>query len=108
MDFTVAGVLLDACVLGALSAASAYGYELTQKTQTLLGVSESALYPVLRRLLRDGYLETYDESYDGRNRRYYRITEKGAGALRGYERDWKQYKDDIGTFLNGGDHIEQE
>ena len=113
MSFIVAGVLLDACVLGALSNAPAYGYELTQNTQTKLGISESALYPVLRRLLKDDFLMSYDEPYDGRNRRYYKLTEKGALALREYEGDWMRYKNNIEHFLkraeenqNGGDQHE--
>jgi|GEM_PF-434134 len=99
MNFIVAGVLLDACVLGALSSAPAYGYELTQNTQTKLGVSESALYPVLRRLQKDDFLMSYDEPYDGRNRRYYKLTEKGARALHEYEGDWLRYKNNIDQFL---------
>jgi PadR family transcriptional regulator PadR len=99
VNFIVAGVLLDACVLGALSDAPAYGYELTQKTQSRLGISESALYPVLRRLLKDKLLTSYDEPYDGRNRRYYKLTEKGTRALREYNADWLQYKINIDHFL---------
>jgi len=102
MGFTVSGGLLDACVLGALSAAPAYGYELTQKTQTLLGVSESTLYPVLRRLLKDGLLTSYDEPYDGRNRRYYQIAESGEALLDEYTSDWQQYRDNIESMLKGG------
>jgi PadR family transcriptional regulator PadR len=102
IKFTVAGVLLDACVLGALSKAPAYGYELTQKTQTLLDISESALYPVLRRLEKDGLLTTYDQPFDGRNRRYYQITASGQEMLSAYKNDWSQYKSNIDTFLKGG------
>jgi len=99
MSFIVAGILLDACVLGALSCAPAYGYELTQNTQKRLGISESALYPVLRRLLKEGLLVSYDEPYDGRNRRYYKLTEQGAKALREYEADWLRYRENIEHFL---------
>ena len=102
MGFTVAGAMLDACVLGALSMGPAYGYDLTQKTQSRLGVSESALYPVLRRLLKEGLLETYDEPYDGRNRRYYRLTAGGGTALAEYRSVWRRYKNDVEFFLDGG------
>ena len=107
MKFAVAGVLLDACVLGALAKAPAYGYELTQKTQSLLDISESALYPVLRRLQKDDLLTTYDEPYDGRNRRYYKITDKGVEVLQGYREDWQQFKGNIESFLKGGKKGEQ-
>ena len=102
MKFAVAGVLLDACVLGALSKEPAYGYELTQKTQSLLDISESALYPVLRRLQKDELLSTYDKSHDGRNRRYYQITKRGKELLNEYQDDWVQYKKNIDVFLKGG------
>jgi PadR family transcriptional regulator PadR len=103
MSFIVSGVLLDACVLGALLPAPAYGYELTQNTQTKLGISESALYPVLRRLLKESFLTSYDEPYDGRNRRYYQLTEKGIHALFEYEMEWSRYKENIDHFLKGID-----
>ena len=99
MEFVVVGLLLDACVLGALQEAPAYGYELTQKTQTKLGISESTLYPVLRRLLKDGLLVSYDVPYDGRNRRYYKLTANGGVALAKYQGDWLDYKQNIDSFL---------
>ena len=108
MKFTVSGVLLDACVLGALSASPTYGYDLTQKAQSLLDVSESTLYPVLRRLLKDGMLETYDEPYDGRNRRYYKLTDKGLRALGDYTGEWHRYRKNIENLLvRGGRNSEQ-
>jgi len=99
MAFTVSGALLDACVLGVLSPAPAYGYELTQKTQTTLGVSESALYPVLRRLLKDDLLSSYDEPYDGRNRRYYQLTTKGITLLQSYIENWHAFKQNIDRMI---------
>ena len=104
MTFAVSGTLLDACVLGALQGKAAYGYELTQKTQTTLGVSESALYPVLRRLLKDGLLSSYDEPYDGRNRRYYKLTELGRQLLRQYIENWRYFKTNIDKMLSDGQY----
>ncbi|MCL2592671.1 MAG: PadR family transcriptional regulator [Defluviitaleaceae bacterium] len=99
MAFAVSGALLDACVLGTLSSAPAYGYELTQRTQNTLGVSESALYPVLRRLLKDNLLSSYDEPHDGRNRRYYQLTEKGMILFQTYVEDWQVFKANIDTMI---------
>ena len=48
-----------------------YGYKITQDVRTAIEVSESTLYPVLRRLQKDGCLEVYDQEFGGRNRRYY-------------------------------------
>lgn len=47
----------------------------------VLDVSESTLYPVLRRLQKDDCLEVYDMAYAGRNRRYYKLTDRGAAQL---------------------------
>ena len=105
MSFIVTGVLLDACVLGALSNSSAYGYELTQRTQTQLGISETALYPVLRRLLKEECLSFYDEPYDGRNRRYYELTEKGMEVLCTYKSDWLLHKKNIDCFLAESEQV---
>jgi len=107
MAFAVSGALLDACVLGTLSSAPAYGYELTQKTQSILGVSESALYPVLRRLLKDDLLSSYDEPYDGRNRRYYQLTEKGITLLQSYIDDWQTFKQNIDKMILDSEGGEQ-
>jgi PadR family transcriptional regulator PadR len=94
--------LLDACVLYVLQKGDAYGYRLTQEVDGLLEVSESALYPVLRRLEGQGYLETYTEEYSGRLRKYYRITTSGLARYREYVSELK----DLGRIieiLSGGD-----
>ena len=74
MGFQVGGALLDFLVLSILHRGDAYGYILTQEVRTILDVSETSLYPALRRLEKNGLLSTYDMPYQGRNRRYYRLT----------------------------------
>jgi len=101
VTFAVSGALLDACVLGVLSASPTYGYHLTQRIQTTIDVSESTLYPVLRRLLKEEFLFTFDEAYDGRNRRYYTLTDKGKIALKGLVADWTEYKASLDKLLMG-------
>ena len=70
MAFQLGSALLDACVLASVMREDTYGYKLTQEVKQIMNVSESTLYPVLRRLQKDGYLTTYDRPYQGRNRRY--------------------------------------
>ena len=101
MKFSVVAALLEACVLGVISQQETYGYDLTQKIQKAGNVSESTLYPVLRRLLGDGFLESYDLPYDGRNRRYYKITESGRAALGEYLEDWQVFKASVENLLMG-------
>ena len=85
--FGLSGPLLDACVLSILEGGDAYGYSLTQKVRQVMDVSESSLYPVLRRLEREGHLSTYNQAYQGRNRRYYSITPSGRQRCQEYRRD---------------------
>ena len=85
--------LLDAIVLAVVSMeeTGTYGYRITQDVRKVIDVSESTLYPVLRRLQKDECLEVYDKQYDGRNRRYYKTTEKGVLMLELYRSEWMKY-----------------
>ena len=104
MVFNTGAALLDAIVLAAVSREKrgTYGYKITQDVRQVLEVSESTLYPVLRRLLKDGCLEVYDMNYGGRNRRYYRLTEQGMAQLNLYESEWKTYSSKITRMFEGG------
>lgn len=106
MTYQVTAPLLDACVLGILEKEDFYGYTLTQKVQEVIDISESTLYPVLRRLQKEGELKTYDSPVQGRNRRYYRITEAGKDKLKFYRNEWKSYKDGIDRLLSGKINVE--
>ena len=93
MTYQLTAPLLDACVLGIVEKEDAYGYTLTQKVRELVDISESTLYPVLRRLQKDECLVTYDAPYQGRNRRYYAITDYGRRRLAFYKDEWEKYKE---------------
>lgn len=99
MVFQLGAPLLDACVLAVVSQEDAYGYVLTQSLQNVIDISESTLYPVLRRLQKEGCLVTYDQPYMGRNRRYYKITEIGLSKLAYYRTEWKEYASRIDSLL---------
>ena len=99
MTYQLAAPLLDACVLGVLAKEDAYGYTLTQKVMEVVDISESTLYPVLRRLQKEECLVTYDQPYMGRNRRYYKITETGLSKLDYYRKEWKEFTSRIDTLL---------
>ena len=87
MVFNTGAALLDAIVLAAVSMEEngTYGYKITQDVRKAIDISESTLYPVLRRLQKEQCLETYDLAIDGRNRRYYRLTETGRLQLALYK-----------------------
>lgn len=101
MGFKIESSLLDACALAILHRGDTYGYEITQEMKKSITVSESTLYPVLRRLQSEELCRTYDQPYQGRNRRYYSITEKGEEKLRDYLTQWYQYRNAIQTLLEG-------
>ena len=94
--------LLDACVLSLLRRGDSYGYQLIKDISPYIDVSESTLYPVLRRLQKDDCLEVYDRQYDGRNRRYYKITPRGEAQLNLYRSEWKSYSEKISEIFEGG------
>lgn len=104
MVFNTGAALLDAIVLAVVSREpqGTYGYKITQDVRKALEVSESTLYPVLRRLQKDECLEVYDMQYDGRNRRYYKVTEKGMAQLNLYRVEWKNYSRKISAMFDGG------
>lgn len=101
MTFTAGSALLDAVVLSVVSMEGTYGYKITQDVRQVMDVSESTLYPVLRRLQKDGLLETYDMEFQGRNRRYYKITSNGMILLDKYRSEWVSYKNSIDKILMG-------
>lgn len=101
MVFNTGAALLDAVVLAAVSKElkGTYGYKITQDVRSAIDVSESTLYPVLRRLSKEACLEIYDMAIDGRNRRYYKITETGRVQLSLYRGEWSIYSSKISEIL---------
>lgn len=101
MVFNTGAALLDAIVLAAVSKEQngTYGYKITQDVRKAIDISESTLYPVLRRLQKEECLEVYDLAIDGRNRRYYRLTETGRAQLRLYKGEWAGYSEKISRIL---------
>ena len=104
MVFNTGAALLDAIVLAVVSRdpEGTYGYKITQEVRQVIELSESTLYPVLRRLQKDECLIVYDQECAGRNRRYYKITERGSAQLSLYENEWKKYSEKITSMFEGG------
>lgn len=105
MVFNTGAALLDAIVLAVVSREpeGTYGYKITQDVRQAIDLSESTLYPVLRRLQKDGCLEVYDRECAGRNRRYYQLTERGAAQLNLYRSEWASYSRKISRMFEGGE-----
>ena len=104
MVFNTGAALLDAIVLAVVSKEpeGTYGYKITQEVRQVIELSESTLYPVLRRLQKDDCLAVYDMECAGRNRRYYKVTEKGMAQLTLYEEEWNKYSANRTGMFEGG------
>lgn len=90
MDPQVKKGLLEFCILSKLSREESYGYQIIKDLADWVEISESTLYPILRRLEAGGDVETYSREYHSRIRRYYRITGQGRKRLEEFNREqWK-------------------
>ncbi len=107
MVFNTGAALLDAIVLAVVSKdeEGTYGYKITQDVRRTIEVSESTLYPVLRRLQKDDCLKVYDRECGGRNRRYYKLTPAGEAQLRLYSDEWKIYSRKISALFSGEEFV---
>lgn len=103
MAFNTGAALLDAITLAVVANEEhgTYGYRITQQITEVLELSESTLYPVLRRLQKDGCLAVRDEAVNGRNRRYYQVTDKGRGQMQAYREEWNAYTGKINKLFWG-------
>ena len=77
MDTQLKKGLLDVCVLSVLREGESYGYKIISDIAPYIEISESTLYPILKRLEATGAVTTRSREYNGRLRKYYAITEKG-------------------------------
>ena len=88
-------------VLSVLGTGDMYGYQIIKDLSGSVALSESTLYPVLRRLQKDECLEVYDRECSGRTRRYYKVTSRGWAQLHLYESEWRSYSDKITGLFEG-------
>ena len=83
---------LEICVLSQLAKGDKYGYELTEVISTEMSISAGTLYPILKRLKDDLYVETYlVESEGGPARKYYQLTEKGRIYQKSQRQEWDAF-----------------
>lgn len=103
MDIQLKKGALEICVLSILKEKDYYGYELVNELIKYIDVSEATVYPILKRLKLNNFLENYlVESKYGPDRKYYRITESGALRLRELTKEWKELNKNIDMILKRG------
>ncbi|MBQ6217902.1 MAG: PadR family transcriptional regulator [Erysipelotrichaceae bacterium] len=90
MDIQLKRGSLDVCVLAALLREDSYGYKIIQSLEGVIEISESTLYPILKRLEATKCLTSYTVEHNGRLRRFYSITENGVDKIKDYLTDFKQ------------------
>ncbi|MBC5636783.1 PadR family transcriptional regulator [Ornithinibacillus sp. BX22] len=95
--------VLELCVLVLLDKQDRYGYELVQKISDQIAISEGSVYPLLRRLTKEGYFTTYlKESTEGPSRKYYALTEEGRIYLQELLADWQKFTDGVNQLIKEG------
>ena len=90
MDVQMKRGLLDVCVLAAIQSEDSYGYQIIKDIRPYVDVSESTLYPILRRLEEGRLLTVRSMEHNGRLRKYYHITDAGKARIEDFKEDWKE------------------
>ena len=90
MDIQMKRGLLDVCVLAAIKGGESYGYQILKDIKPFIAMSESTLYPILRRLEAARYLTVRSAEHNGRLRKYYRITPEGLERIQVFSEEWKE------------------
>ena len=102
MDIQLKRGLLDICVLASISQADSYGYQMIKDVSPYVEISESTLYPILRRLEEAGCLTVRSAEHNGRLRKYYHITDAGRDRIREFLEDWKNIEKIYEYIQKGG------
>lgn len=90
MDSQLRRGILEACVLAVLEKGESYGYQLVKDISAFIEITESTLYPILKRLEQTEMLVVFSKEYNGRLRKYYSITEKGREKVTELLGEWKE------------------
>ena len=102
MDGQMKRGLLDTCVLASLKNGESYGYQIVKDLSPCVSISESTLYPILRRLEAAGHVSVRSTEHNGRLRKYYKITKLGLNKIEGFIKEWKEIHQ-IYKYITQGD-----
>ena len=90
MDIQLRRGILEVCVLAAIKDEDSYGYQIIKDMKPYVEISESTLYPILRRLETAKYIAVRTVEHNGRIRKYYHITELGQKRIEDFKEEWKE------------------
>ncbi len=105
MDSQLKKGLLEICVLVVLKKNDSYGYQIIKDISSYIELSESTLYPILKRLESSDCLTTYSVEHNSRLRKYYKITELGEKRIKDFLEEWKEVTK-IYQFIKGAEQGE--
>ena len=93
-------------VLSVLEKSDMYGYQIIKeielRSEKVFSFKEGTLYPILHTFEKDGLVKSYwDESEQGRKRKYYKITKKGLKVLNDSRKEWESYSSAVGKVISG-------
>lgn len=101
MYFPTSSTLIEFLILAILDKEDSYGYEISQTIKLIADIKESTLYPILKKLEKSQYLETYSQEYQGRKRKYYSLTPNGREQLSTLKEEWKVYTATVNGIIEG-------
>ncbi len=109
MTFPLSAPMFDMLVLAVIAEEDAYGYQISRIIKRASSTTkDSSLYPILKRLQENTFVETYDRQFQGRNRKYYAITDSGKAYLSELTADWARYRSIVDDIIKGGIDNEQK
>lgn len=95
--------VLTLCVMALSMNKDHYGYELVKNISEKFLIAEGTIYPLLRRLTKEGYFSTYlVESQEGPPRKYYKLTEQGRSYVLELIDDWKVFSNGVDLIIEEG------
>lgn len=106
MDIQLKRGLLDVCVLSAIQKEDSYGYQIIKDMKPYVEISESTLYPILRRLEAAQLLTVRSAEHNGRLRKYYHITDAGRKRIETFKTEWNEIMS-IYRFVTKGDETNE-
>lgn len=101
MHFPVSSTLIEFLILAIVDEQDSYGYEISQTIKLVATIRESSLYPILKKLEQSNYVTTYSQEHQGRQRKYYAITEEGKEYLFFLKNEWQQHIDILADIIEG-------
>ncbi|MET3557117.1 PadR family transcriptional regulator PadR [Streptococcus rupicaprae] len=101
MYFPVSSTLIEFLILAIVEQQDSYGYEISQTIKLVANIKESTLYPILKKMEQSGYVTTYKQEHQGRQRKYYRVTGLGQEQLVYLKEEWTRHTDLLGDIIEG-------